>query len=78
LQDHDDDVNDDDKLNTEQPQRIRKHNLSAPIQSVKPSVEIAYSTSISVEELLRGGLLVRPKARKLISFELERFNMGTQ
>ena len=78
LQDHDDeedDGDDDDELNTEHPQRIRKHNLSAPVQSVKQSVEITCPASISVEELLRAGRLVRPKARKLISFEVEKFNM---
>ena len=70
LQDHDDEEDDgdddDDELNTEHPQRIRKHNLSAPVQSVKQSVEITCPASISVEELLRAGRLVRPKARKLI------------
>lgn len=84
LQDHDEDDagddagDDDDELNTEHQQRIRKHNLSAPVQSVKPSVEITYPHSISVEELLRAGRLVRPKARKLISFEVEKFNMETR
>ena len=79
LQDHDDeDDDDDDELNTEQPQTSRKHNLSTPVQSIKPSVEITYPASISVDELLKAGRLIRPKARKLVSFEVEKFNMATR